>query len=40
MVPVLVGKFETAPSGPSQGNAITDSWAVDATRSLIVGKFI
>ena len=40
MVPVLVGKFQTAPSGPFQGSAITDSWAVDATRSLIVGKFI
>lgn len=40
MAPIQVGKFESAPSGPSGGYAITDSWAVDATRSLIVGKFI
>lgn len=40
MAPINVGKFETGVNGPSPGNSITDSWAVDATRSLIVGKFI
>jgi hypothetical protein len=40
MAPIIVGKFETGVGGPSSGYSITDSWAVDATRSLIVGKFI